>query len=292
LVVPLRAQGKVIGTLGLSRGRSGWPFTPEDRDFLQELADRAGLVIQNVRLLRQAQEAVRLRDDFLSVASHELKTPLTPRSLKLEALVRVAEAVEEPGLSKRLARDVDVMRRQVRRLSDLISDLLDVARISGGRLKLRLEPVELSGLVREVASRFELEAERAGGRLDVRAGEPIVGSWDRLRLEQVVTNLLSNAVKYGAGKPVHLYVEAADGQARLRVWDEGIGVEPRHLARIFEKFERAVSERHYGGLGLGLYITQQIIQALGGSISVESAPDQGASFTVLLPLGGPAAPGS
>jgi signal transduction histidine kinase len=292
LLVPLRAQGKVIGTLGATRGRPGQPYTLEDQHFLQELADRAGLTIQNVRLLKTAQEAVRLRDDFLSIASHELKTPLTPLSLKLQGLTRVAERVQDPDLFQRLTRDVEVMRRQVKRLSDLISDLLDVARISGGRLKLQLEPVELSGLVREVASRFEPEAERTGGSLDVLAGEPLVGNWDRLRLEQVVTNLLSNALKYGAGKPVHVHLAPAEGQARLTVWDEGIGIEPDHLARIFEKFERAVSERHYGGLGLGLYITQQIVQALGGTISVRSTPSKGASFTVLLPLGGPAATGA
>jgi PAS domain S-box-containing protein len=292
LVVPLRVQGKAIGTLGVSRGQPGQPYTLEDQEFLQELADRAALTIQNVRLLKTAQEAVRLRDEFLSVASHELKTPLTPLSLKLQALARMTAPGSEPGFTERLMRDVETMRRQVRRLTDLINDLLDVARISGGRLKLQLEAVELPGLVREVVSRFELEAERVGGRIEVGAEEPFAGHWDRLRLEQVVTNLLSNALKYGAGKPIHVRVEQQDGQARLTVRDEGIGVEPRLRARIFEKFERAVSDRHYGGLGLGLYITRQIVEALGGSIAVESVLHQGATFTVLLPLRGPVAASS
>ncbi len=287
LIVPLRAQGKVIGTLGVSRGRPGHPYTLEDQVFLQEMADRAGLAIQNVRLLKTAQEAVRLRDDFLSVASHELKTPLTPLSIKLQSLARLAESAHAEEFATRLPRDVEIMRRQVRRLSDLIHDLLDVARISGGRLKLELEEVDVAELAREVAARFEPEAERARGRLDVRTEGPLVGRWDRLRLEQVITNLLSNAVKYGAGKPVHMRVEPEGEKARLTVWDEGIGIEPRLLARIFEKFERAVSERHYGGLGLGLYISRQIVEALGGSISVESEINQGARFTVRLPLRGP-----
>jgi PAS domain S-box-containing protein len=290
LVVPLRAQGTVIGTMGVSRGQPGRPYTQEDQDFLQEMADRAGLVIQNVRLLRTAQQAVRLRDDFLSIASHELKTPLTPLSLKLQIMSRMVGSEQGEALSQRLSRDVEAMRRQVKRLSDLISDLLDVARISGGRLKLALEQVELTGLVREVASRFELEAERAGGKLGVRVAEPLVGRWDRLRLEQVVTNLLSNALKYGPGKPITVQVEGAGEQARLTVRDEGIGIEPQHLARIFEKFERAASERHYGGLGLGLYITRQIVKALGGSITVESVLQQGTVFTVQLPLRGPSEP--
>ncbi|MDY7233017.1 ATP-binding protein [Hyalangium rubrum] len=284
LLVPLRAQGRIIGTLGVSRGQPGHPYTLEDQDFLQEMADRAGLTIQNMRLLKTAQEAVRLRDDFLSVASHELKTPLTPLSLKLQSLERMTAGEQAVDATEQLARDVEMMRRQVKRLSDLINDLLDVARISGGRLKLVLEEVDLLGLVLEVVSRFELEAERTGGRLEVHAEEPILGNWDRLRLEQVVTNLLSNALKYGAGKPIHVRVEAVDGHARLTVRDEGIGVEAKLVGRIFEKFERAVSDRHYGGLGLGLYITRQIVEALGGTIAVESAPHQGATFTVSLPL--------
>jgi signal transduction histidine kinase len=287
LIVPLRAQGTVIGTIGVSRGMPDRPYTREDQDFLQEMADRAGLFIQNVRLLKTAQEAVRLRDDFLSIASHELKTPLTPLGLKLQAMARLADSKQGEELSRRLARDLESMRRQVKRLSDLINELLDVARISSGRMKLELEQVELAGLVREVASRFELEAERAGGKLDVHLDGPLTGRWDRLRLEQVVTNLLSNALKYGPGKPIQVRLEASPELARLTVRDEGIGIEPEHLARIFEKFERAVSDRHYGGLGLGLYITRQIVNALGGRIVVESRPQQGTLFTVELPLRGP-----
>jgi signal transduction histidine kinase len=113
----------------------------------------------------------------------------------------------------------------------------------------------------------------------------VVGAWDRLRLEQVVTNLLTNALKYGAGRPVHVRVWAEAGVARLAVRDEGIGIAPEHRARIFGKFERAVSERHYGGLGLGLHITQQIVRALGGSILLESEPGRGSTFTVELPPG-------
>jgi signal transduction histidine kinase len=287
LLVPLRAQGAVIGTMGVSRGTPGRPYTREDQDFLQEMADRAGLVIQNVRLLKTAQEAVRLRDDFLSIASHELKTPLTPLSLKLQVLERLAGSEQGEALSSRLSHDVEAMRRQVKRLTVLINDLLDVTRISSGRMKLELEEVELSGLVREVASRFELEAERAGGRLEVHLRGPITGCWDRLRLEQVVSNLLSNALKYGPGKPIQVRLEPSGELARLAVRDEGIGIEPEFLSRIFEKFERAVSGRHYGGLGLGLYITRQIVSALGGRVAVESMPRQGAVFTVELPLRGP-----
>jgi len=235
------------------------------------------------RLLVELQEAVRLRDEFLSVASHELKTPLTPLSLRLQGLERSIR--DDPGspLAQRLGKEVEVMRRQVKRLSDLVSDLLDVSRISTGRMKLLLEEVDLSEVAREVVARFVPEAQRAGCELVLHAAGPVSGQWDRLRLEQVLTNLLSNSLKYGPGKPIHIRVEQEENRARLVVRDEGIGIQPEAMGRIFNRFERAVSERHYGGLGLGLYVTRQIISAMSGTVSAQSTPDQGATFTVELP---------
>jgi signal transduction histidine kinase len=206
-------------------------------------------------------------------------------SIKLQALARSAEA--KAVQPERLAKDVEVMRRQVKRLSDLVNDLLDVSRISTGRLQLHLDEVDLALVAREVVSQFEPQAVKVGCLLELRTQERVVGRWDRLRVEQVVVNLLSNALKYGAGRPVQVRVEAEGGWARLQVRDEGIGIAPEHLGRIFGKFERAVSERHYGGLGLGLYITRQVVEWMGGSVRVESHPGQGATFRVELPLEGP-----
>jgi signal transduction histidine kinase len=230
------------------------------------------------------QDAISARDEFLSIASHELKTPLTALGLRLQAMGRVIAADPDSALARRYGRDVDGMRRQVTRLAELVDGLLDVSRISTGRLKLAVEPVDLAALVQELAARFEAEAERVGCALDVAVTGPCVGSWDRMRLEQVASNLLSNALKYGAGHPVHLHVEGVDGHARLRVRDEGIGISVDAHRRIFHKFERAVSERHYGGLGLGLYVARTLVEAMGGTIRVESEPGLGATFTVELPL--------
>ncbi|HYH96126.1 PAS domain-containing sensor histidine kinase [Hyalangium sp.] len=249
------------------------------------------LTLQDVSQLKQTQselqEAVRLRDEFLTVASHELRTPLTPLQLKLQALIRDCAAdlsLEE--LRERTRRTAERATHQVHKLVELISDLLDVSRLSEGKLSLLLEPVDLSELVREVAGRLALEARRAQCPLIIQAPEAVVGTWDSLRIEQAVSNLLSNALKYGPGKPVTLRVEQRGCRARLTVSDEGIGIAPEDLKRIFEKFERAVSPRHYGGLGLGLYITRELLQALGGTIQVESEPEQGTTFTVELPLHG------
>jgi PAS domain S-box-containing protein len=265
---PIVENGVAIGTV------------IELRDTTQEKHHQA----ERERLLTELQEAVSLRDEFLSVASHELKTPLTPLTLRLQRFDKALAAVPRSELTERMEHDMAVMHHQLRRLTDLVDELLDVSRIRLGHMQLHLEPVDLAELTREVVTRFEPEAEKARCTLELQVEGPVIGHWDRSRLEQVVTNLLSNAFKYGAGKPLHIRTGAVQGRAQLVVRDEGIGIAPEALERIFHRFERAVSERNYGGLGLGLYVTRQIVQALGGTIQAESTPGQGATFTVELPL--------
>ncbi|ABS26344.1 ATP-binding protein [Anaeromyxobacter sp. Fw109-5] len=229
-------------------------------------------------------EAVRTRDAFLSMASHELKTPITSLQLQVGSLLRAREGVPAP-----VAKAADATRRQVVRLTSLVNTLLDVSRLNEGRLQLEIEPVDLSALVSEVASRFVAETERSESRIRVDAAEAVCGRWDRLRLEQVLTNLLSNALKYGEGKPVSVRVQSDGATARLAVVDHGIGIAPSEQRRIFERFERGPATRGYGGFGLGLWITREIVSALGGTIHVESAPGAGSTFRVELPVTGPAA---
>ena len=250
---------------------------------MRDISQRKHVEAERERLLHERGEAVRLRDSFLSVAGHELRTPLTPLRLKLEGLSRSLSTEGGTPFLRLAPKDLDVMRRQVRRLTELVNDLLDVSRLDVGPLSLAREPVDLGRLVREVAERFEPQAERCGSGLDVFTGGEAVGSWDRSRLEQVVERLLSNALKFGAGKPVHLRVEHDTAHARLIVRDEGIGFSPESRERIFHKFERGVSDAHYGGLGLGLYFTRRIVEAMGGRVSAESLPGEGATFTVELP---------
>lgn len=219
---------------------------------------------------RQAIElkaAIEARDTFLQVAAHELRTPLTSLQLRLQQMRRETEGGATPGPSDFLVRNLEVGEAQVRKLAALISELLDVSRLSMGHLPLQLESVNLCHLVREVVERFGTDAARAGCRVDVFADCRAEGKWDRLRLEQVLVNVLSNAFKYGPGQPVQIEVMADEQRARLTIRDEGIGITPEALPRIFGKFERGVSERHYGGLGLGLYVTREILGAMGGSIS-------------------------
>jgi len=235
------------------------------------------------RLYQDALEAVRLRDEFLSIASHELRTPLTPLELQINSLQRALRGDGGRPPAERLLEKVNVAARQVERLKRLVDEMLDLSRITAGKLRLRAEEVDLSAAARDAALRFQEPLERAGCELRLDAGRPVAGWWDRTRVDQILGNLLSNAIKYGAGKPIDLRVEGTEEAARLVVRDRGIGIAPDQQARIFGRFERAVSERHYGGFGLGLWIVKQILDALGGSIRVESAPGQGSTFVVDLP---------
>jgi PAS domain S-box-containing protein len=281
LRVPLVVRGQALGVLSLATAQR--LYDTQDLALAQELARQAALAIDNARLYHEAQQAVRLREEFLSIASHELKTPISALQLQVQILLSTLARSPTGPSPERLRRSLETVDRQVRRQTQLINDLLDVSRISAGRLQLRPEPVELSALVREVAERFEPELTRAGSPLKLHMSAETAGQWDRLRLDQVVTNLLSNAVKYGRGNPIQVETEAANGEVRLSVKDGGIGIAEEDLSRLFNRFERAVSERNYGGFGLGLWITRQIVEAMGGRIHVTSELGVGSTFTVELP---------
>ncbi len=213
LRVPLVVRNQPLGVLSLTSTRR--PYDAKDLELAQELARQTALAIDNARLYRQTQHAVRLREEFLSIASHELKTPISALQLQVhEPDEPVPHAPAGPS-PERLLRGLEVVDRQVRRQTQLINDLLDVSRISAGRLQLHPEPLELSSLVREVAERFEAELARAGSPLQLQLSEEARGQWDRLRLDQVLTNLLSNAMKYGRGNPITLSTEVVGDRVRI-----------------------------------------------------------------------------
>ncbi|MDI1475319.1 MASE1 domain-containing protein [Polyangium sp. y55x31] len=282
MAVPLSVRGQTIGVLSLGCAAPGRHYSPADLELATELARRAAISIDNARLYRDAQAAVRLRDEILSIASHELNTPMTSLQLDVQTLKRGAVQSGDP-FPPSLTR----VERQVKKLARLIQELLDVTRITTGRMHLQIEDVDLPTVVRDVAERFTEDLSRAACPLMLHADSSMIGRWDHIRLEQVVTNLISNAIKFGSGHPIEIWVGEADGMARLTVRDHGIGIPADRLPYIFERFERAVSSRAYAGLGLGLYIVRSIVEALGGSIRVESTVGSGTMFTVELPRAGP-----
>lgn len=285
IVVPMTIHGHTFGSILLALSESERRYTEDDLAMAWELARRAAVSVENARLYREAQRAIELRDEFVAIASHELRTPLTSLQLQLQSL-NVALERSQPPPDDRVTSKLRTAIRQTGRLGRLIDGLLDVSRLMTGRLTLEREPFDLVEMVRDVVERLNEEARRAGCRLVVHAGGPVRGNWDRLRLEQVLTNLVSNALKYAPRTDVEITVGTDGPWATLAVYDRGIGIAPEDIARIFAPFERAVPRRHYGGLGLGLYIARQIVEAHGGTIDVAARPGEGSTFTVRVPAAG------
>lgn len=282
LCLPVFRKAERAAFLYLENDLVEGAFTPDRLTALEILASQAAIALENARLYRETQEAVRLREEFLIVAAHELYTPMTSLKLSLQSMSKLMGPERMPD-PEAMGKQIALALRQGDRMTGLIKNLLDVSRIEAGKLPLERSAVDLLGLVREVAQRFEPDLLRAGSHLTLTGEAPVLGIWDRSHIDQVVTNLLGNAVKFGANRPIEVAVGKKDGIARLAVTDHGIGMDPFQQDRLFHRFERGVSARHYGGLGLGLYVSKRIVEAHGGSIRVRSQPGAGATFTVELP---------
>ncbi len=252
---------------------------PVRASFVVDLSELKRLESERNRLYEDARDAVKARDAFLSVAGHEIRTPLSALNLIVYQLARQVQALGNEKVVDLAAR----CEKQVARLIRLADELLDVSRISAGSLHLDPEEMDLALLARDVVERLEESARRAGCTITVHAPGRVSGFWDRLRMEQVLSNLLTNALKFGAGEPVEVGVSTAGDEAVLFVRDHGIGIHDADQRRIFGRFERVVSRETYPGMGLGLWITREIVEAHGGRIGVESRPGAGATFRVTLP---------
>ncbi len=233
---------------------------------------------------RELQDALKIRDEFLSIASHELKTPLT--SLKLQLQVsqkRIENSPEDTPLREVLLQSFNVGVRQINSLDHLVEDLLDVSRIQTGVLELEREEMNLSELVEDIANRFKEQTTRANSTLELKLDKLIKGQWDRYRIEQVIVNLINNALKYAPG-PVVIETRRVDGMASFSVTDKGPGIPKDKIDAIFNRFERGNSDKNIGGMGLGLFISKKIVEHHGGTISVNSQLGHGSTFVVKLPL--------
>ncbi|HEX5749565.1 MAG TPA: AAA family ATPase [Archangium sp.] len=288
LCMPITHQGRLVALLYLENPLATHAFTQERTELLELLARQMAVSLENALLharereqRAQAERAVRLRDEFLIVASHELNTPVTSLNLNIQNLKRMASRA---ALPERIQGLLAKAEQQQRRISTLVSELLDVSELEAGSLPLHLEQVDLAALTRELLERLAPDFQRAQCTLLLDAPREVVGWWDRRYLERALHGLLANALKFGRGEPIEVNLCKRQAHVSLSVKDHGIGIAAEDQGYIFEKFGRAVSASHYGGLGLGLYLCRLFIDAHGGRLRVDSQPLQGATFTVELPL--------
>jgi signal transduction histidine kinase len=286
VTVPLQSRGRALGAITFGMAGSGRSHSADDIALAADLAHRAALAMDNANLYRQARQAIGARDAFLSIASHELRNPLSTLGLQAQRLSRLIARDPGRGPLDALARGTDKIAEQTRRLDRMIGLLLDVSRIATDHLDLDLQEVDLMTVVTDVIECFDEESARTGSAISVTADDrSVTGRWDPMRLDQIVTNLVGNAVKYGAGRPIQVEVARAYDRARVIVQDQGIGIAREQQPRLFQRFERLVDRDSPAGLGLGLWITRRLVEAMGGSIAVESELGRGARFIVELPRG-------
>jgi signal transduction histidine kinase len=248
----------------------------------RELTRENAALLESERAARAAAEqALCVREEFIQLASHELNTPVTSLLLNLEAAVSRLRRGQVK--SEDMVRTATTAAQQARNVAQLVGDLMDFTQLEHDWLTLQPRPIELTGLIRSLVERAKPKLDWASCAVSLDLGPPITGSWDPLRIEKVVQKLLANAAKFGAGKPIEIKVERAGDLARVSIVDHGIGMDPSTQQRIFDRFARGVSAKHYGGLGLGLYVCRRLVEAHGGAIHVESKPGSGATFIVELP---------
>lgn len=286
MLIPLVARGRAFGVVTFGMSDSGRRYTEEDLHLAIEVTHRAAVSIDNAHLYQEAQEAARAREEFVSLVSHELKTPLTV----IKGYIQVMERyLNKPDWEHdRILTTRERLSTQVSRLELLVSDILDVSRMQRGRLDLNVTAeVDLVELAQQVADRFDDAIERRPDHeMIVHADGPVIGCWDPLRLDQVFSNLLSNALKYSPdGGSINVYIQSEGEEAYVDIKDHGVGISEEEQVTLFQPFQRgAVASRGISGTGLGLYITKQIIEQHGGSISVSSAAGESTTFSFRLPL--------
>lgn len=285
LVIPLHTETALVGCMILFKGNQSHEFTDGDQDEAQQIAEYVAYALNNARILFNMQEEVRLREEHLSIASHELRTPLTSLLLQLQSVLK--SIYNDPLAKLSIERLLTLLKNaqdQSNRLSNLIDSLLDRSRMIPGKLQLVPEHVDLSGMLKKIVDGYGEQVMRDGITLTLYTDGEIYGTWDPVKIEQVIANLVGNAIKYGNKQPVEVSARKIDDYALIQVKDHGIGIPVEKQGEIFKPFSRGVAKNEFEGLGLGLYIASQIVKAHKGEITIVSEEGKGSLFTIKLPL--------
>lgn len=283
IAVPIKTKGKIRGSICLFY-TGDKRYSEEDMETAEEVARRAGLAIENSQLYQNAQLAVQKRDEFISIASHELKTPITSMKLQLQLAGKIiSDSTDGLTPAASMQRIADTTIRQIDRITVLVDDMLDIARINTGKLGINLQPTNVSTIARDVVGRLRHELKGPESLLTEKIQDNVKGMCDGFRIEQVLTNIIINAIRYGNRKPIEVAVEKSGNHIILKVTDHGPGIAPEDQERIFQRFERAGQSQEYSGMGLGLFISRQIIEQHNGTLTVQSEPGKGSTFTAIFP---------
>lgn len=282
----LKGRENLLGAITFVTMKGGqFKFDERSKWLAEEIAYRASMAVENSFLYLNSQEAIKTRDEFLSIASHELKTPLTSLTLQNQMKKRQLDKGDKSVLEEaKMRKFIESEDHQLKRINRLIDDMLDIARIRAQRLTVHKEPFEFCQFINDVIERFKPQMEAVGCEVTTTLCEPLSLEGDVYRIEQVVVNMLTNAMKYGAGRPIWIELQKNKDFLRFKVHDNGPGIESKDTERIFQRFERAVHGREISGLGLGLYISRQIVEQHDGSLYVTSNPGVGSTFVMDLPL--------
>jgi signal transduction histidine kinase len=285
ICVPLTTRGRTLGAVAFIVTERDRQYAATDIALAEEVAQRAALALDNARLYQDAQDAIAVRDQFLSIAAHELKTPLTSLLGNVQAMERRAQ--RDGSLPERELRAAHIINEQAKRLSKMVAALLDISRLEQGKLTIERAPVDLCALVKRIVEEVQPGLATHMVECVIPDESSIIIDGDELRLEQVLQNLISNAVKYSInGGPVRVRVEQRGNTACVAVTDQGMGIPAGDIPRLFERFYRAsnTDEQHISGMGIGLYIVKEIVSMHSGSVGVESTEGSGSTFTICLPF--------
>jgi PAS domain S-box-containing protein len=283
--VPIKIRGNVIGSISLLITSDRDNFDETDLATAVEVGRLASICIENSKLYRSSQDAIKQRDEFISIASHELKTPITSLKIQLQLADRLASSSESGFIEASYVKKLTtISNKQINRITLLVEDMLDISRISSGKLALNLTKTDVSQFVTEVLLRFESQLDALKIDFESHIEENIIAECDSFRIEQVLINLLTNAIRYGDNKPIKAILSKHRNTVRFQIIDQGPGIASKDLERIFERFERAISADNISGLGLGLFISRQIMEQHHGSLTVESTVGQGSIFTFQFPV--------
>jgi len=281
IIVPLKINNQTVGAIEFFSTKNNKTYTAKDLKIAEDLASRASLAIENSLLYSDAQKAIQTRDDFISIASHELRTPLASMQLYIELLTKRLAPISLQN--NKIVHPLTKISAQVTKLTNLINDLLNVSRIQLGKLEFNMQDIDLQKIIYEVTENMQITTQQ---KINIygEVATPVYADPDRIG--QVYTNLLSNAIKYSpSSKPINVFITPLTKTVKVTVQDFGIGISPSNLSKIFDRFYRGeiTDENTYPGLGVGLYISHQIINRHNGKLTVKSKLNHGSSFTFSLP---------